>query len=164
MAEQRTPADKGAARLAAGIRLRDGIGFQARVIGNRANGLFHHLTQQDAITPRQYGALLVLHGRGALTLSELADAISVDRSTLTEMARRMERDGLITRQGNGRDRRSAVVALSPAGEAAVLRLTPGAARVQDVLLARLTVAERRQLMQWLKLIADDWRGGPEKET
>lgn len=123
------------------------------MVSARANQLFHELTQQDAITPRQYGVLLTLHQRGALTLTELAGAISVDRSTLTEMARRLQRDGLITRAGNGHDRRSAVVALSPAGTEAVLRLTPGAALVQDALLGHLASEERRQLMRWIKLVA-----------
>ena len=140
-------------RLADSLRLCDGLGFQARVISARANQLFQDLTGQAAITPGQYAALLTLHQKGALTLTELAAAIRVDRSTLTEMVRRLVRAGLITRTGNGADRRSAVVALSPDGQEAVLRLTPGAAEVQNVLLATLGPAERRQLMGWIKAIA-----------
>ncbi len=146
-------------RLADMLRLRDGLGFQVRVVTTRANQLFEELTGQNAITARQYGALLTLHQRGSMTLTELADAISVDRSTLTEMVRRLQRAGLITRAGNGQDRRSAVVALSPEGEAAVAQLTPGAAKVQDLLLAPLGPAERRQLMLWIKMIA----AGPSTE-
>ncbi len=153
MAGRETPKRKDAARLADVLRLADGLGFQARVVSARANQLFHDLTGQDAITPRQYGALLVLHQRGPLTLTELAGAIRVDRSTLTEMARRLERDRLVTRTGNGQDRRSVTLALSPEGAAAVVRLSPGAARVQEALLAPLDVAERRQLLRWIKLIA-----------
>ena len=141
------------ARLANALRLRDGLGFQARVISARANQLFLDLTGQAAITPGQYAALLTLHQDGALTLTELASAISVDRSTLTAMVRRLERAMLIVRVGNGADRRSAVVSLSPEGQAAVQRLTPGAAKVQEVLLAALGQAERRQLMSWIRAIA-----------
>lgn len=144
-------------RLADTLRLRDGLGFQARVISSRANQLFQDLTGQAAITPGQYAALLTLHQKGALTLTELAFAIRVDRSTLTEMVRRLVRAGLVTRAGNGADRRSAFAALSPDGTAAVLRLTPGAAKVQDVLLAQLGQADRRQLLGWIKAIAaNDW--------
>ena len=158
VASHRTTGDDDAARLANGVRLCDGLGFQARVVSARANGLFHELTGQDDITPRQFGALLTLHQHGPMTLTELAQAISVDRSTLTEMVRRLQRDRLITRAGNGRDRRSAVVALSPEGAAAVLRLTPGAVRVQEVLLARLAPDERRQLLRWVKMIASAGEG------
>ena len=146
------------ARHADALRLRDGLGFQARVISARANQLFQDLTGQATITPGQYAALLTLHQKGPLTLTELASAISVDRSTLTEMVRRLVRAALIVRTGNGADRRSAVVSLSPEGQAAVLRLTPGVAKVQDVLLATLGQAERRQLMRWIKAIATDNQG------
>ena len=145
-------------RLADTLRLCDGVGFQARIISARANQLFHDLTGQAAITPGQYAALLTLHQKGAMTLTELAVAIRVDRSTLTEMVRRLVRAGLITRAGNGADRRSAVVTLSLEGQAAVLRLTPGAAKVQDVLLATLGQAERRQLLEWIKAITADEGG------
>ncbi len=144
---------RGAVRLAAALKLHGGVGFQARVVSARANQLFEDLTRQTAITARQYGALLTLHQKGPMNLTELAAEICVDRSTLTEMVRRLVREGLITRAGNGDDRRSVLVALTAAGEAAVMRLTPGAAQVQDVLLAPLTSAERRQLLRWIKLIA-----------
>lgn len=141
-------------RLARALRLRDGLGFLARVVTARANQLFEDLTGQDKITARQYGVLLTLHQRDRLTLTELAAHISVDRSTLTEMVRRLVRDGLVVRSDNGNDRRSAMVTLSSQGEAAVARLTPGAAKVQSVLMARLDLTERRQLLRWMKLMAE----------
>ncbi len=151
--------DKGGdIRRAALLKLHDGVGFQARVVSARANQLFEDLTRQTAITARQYGALLTLHQKSAMTLTELAAEIFVDRSTLTEMVRRLVREGLVSRNGNGEDRRSVVVALTAEGEAAVIRLTPGAAQVQDVLLAPLTQAERRQLLRWMKLIAAEEGG------
>jgi len=150
--------DPASRRLARALRLRDGLGFLARVVAARANQAFEEQTGQSAITARQYGALLTLHQRGELTLTELAARISVDRSTLTEMVRRMVRDGLVARADNGRDRRSAVVALTRAGEAAVAQLTPGAARVQEVLMARLSAPERRQMLRWMKLIAEGGNG------
>ena len=147
--------DRAKERTARTLQLRDGLGFLARVVSARANQVFERLTDQDEITPRQFGALLTLHQRGPLTLSELAAQISVDRSTLTEMVRRMVRDGLVTRAGHGQDRRSAVVSLTPEGDAALARLTPGAAGVQDALLGRLSPADRRQLLKWMKLIAEE---------
>ena len=89
----RVDADDTKARIARALQLRDGMGFLARVVSARANLLFHDLTAQDKMTPRQFGALLTLHQHGRLTLTVLAQHISVDRSTLTEMVRRMVRDG-----------------------------------------------------------------------
>lgn len=141
-------------RLARKLRLRDGLGFLARVVSAQANQLFEDLTRQKTITARQYGALLTLHQHGPLTLTDLAVHISVDRSTLTDMVQRMVRDGLIRKSYNDNDRRSSIVVLTADGAAAVARLTPGAAKVQDVLMAPLAPAERRQMLRWMKLIID----------
>ncbi len=140
-------------QLAATLRLVDGLAFQARVLNARASQIFETLTGQNAITPRQYGALLTLYQNGPMTLSSLAAAISVDRSTLTEMVRRLLREDQITRTENGCDRRSSLVGLTREGRESVIRLTPGAAQVQDVLLTSLSKSERRQLMHWIKAIA-----------
>ena len=75
--------------LADSINLEHGAGFLLRVASARANALFEDLTGQSEITPQQYGTLLILHQRGTLTPSELADAIHTDRSTTGEIVRRM---------------------------------------------------------------------------
>lgn len=148
LAKQRTPE-----QLAARLKLADGAGFLLRVMSARATAAYEAATGQDEITPRQFGALLTLHQQGTLTLTELATAIAVDRSTLTEMVRRMVANGLVRRRGNGEDRRSSVLSLTPKGEAAVLRLVEGAAAVQAALLAPIPPAERRQFLRNLKLAA-----------
>jgi DNA-binding MarR family transcriptional regulator len=145
-----TQADEATART---LKLGDGLGFMVRLISTRANLLYQELTGQDEITPRQFGALLTLYQHGTLTLTELASHISVDRSTLTEMVRRMVREKLIVKSDNGEDRRSAIVSLTPEGEAALLRLVPGAAELQRALLAPIPPSERRQFLRWVKLVA-----------
>jgi DNA-binding MarR family transcriptional regulator len=139
--------------LAARLRLADGAGFLVRVLGTRATALYEELTGQAEITPRQFGALLTLHQQGPLTLTQLAQEICVDRSTLGEMVRRMARNGLVRRRDNGEDRRSAVVSLNPKGETAVLRLVEGAAAVQAVLLAPIPPEQRQEFLRCLKLVA-----------
>lgn len=140
-------------QLAARLRLDDGVGFLVRVLGTRATALYEELTGQAEVTPRQFGALLTLHQRGALTLTQLAEAIRVDRSTLGEMVRRMEAHGLVRRRDNGADRRSAVISLAPKGEAAVQRLVAGAAALQSALLAPLPASERAAFQRALKRVA-----------
>jgi len=112
------------------------------------------LTAQTEITPRQFGVLLTLHQRGTLTLTELARHIRVDRSTLGEMISRMEERSLITRRGNGSDRRSAEVSLASVGRNALLRIVVGAARLQEALLAPLATEDWSHFMRCMKLIAE----------
>lgn len=139
--------------LSASLSLIDGAGFLVRVVGSRATSAYEQRTGQSDITPQQFGVLLTLHQRGTMTLTALADAVFLDRSTLGEMVRRMASRGLLDRSGNDADRRSTVVAIAPAGESALLRLVEGAAAVQDVLLEPLSPQDRRIFLRCLKRIA-----------
>ena len=139
--------------LADSINLEHGAGFLLRVASARANALFEQLTGQNEITPQQYGTLLILHQRGTLTPSELADAIHTDRSTTGEIVRRMVDRELVKLDKNGTDGRSKKVSISAAGEAALRRLAPGGVGVQDALLAEVPPKHRAAFMQYLTLIA-----------
>ncbi|MGE3993833.1 MarR family winged helix-turn-helix transcriptional regulator [Pseudorhodoplanes sp.] len=139
--------------IARKLRLSDGIGFLARVLSAKANLLFQQLTKQDDITPRQFGALLTLHQKGALTLTELARELRVDRSTLGEMMRRMTIEGLVSRSENAEDLRSYRVAITPIGRKVLLSLVSGAAQLQDALLECIPPHQRRDFYQALKAFA-----------
>lgn len=80
-------------------------------------------------------AKLLLHvGRGPLRMSQLADQLGYDRSTVTDMCDRLERDGLVVRAPDPVDRRTRVVDLTDQGRArhralvALLEPAPGAVR------------------------------------
>ena len=139
--------------LADSITLEHGAGFLLRIASARANALFEGLTGQTEITPQQYGTLLTLYQCGALTPSELADAIHADRSTVGEIVRRMVNRHLVTLSKNGEDGRSKKVSISPAGEAALHRLAQGGVGVQDALLAVVPATDRALFMRCLKLVA-----------
>jgi DNA-binding MarR family transcriptional regulator len=141
-------------QLAKKLKLRDGVGFLVRLINTRASLLYHELTEQEEVTPRQFGALLTLFQQGEMTLTDLASQISTDRATLSEMVRRMAERGLIARSGNDADRRSAKVAIAPAGERVLLALVAGAAKLQAALLAPLAPEDRRHFVRCLKAVAE----------
>ena len=140
--------------IARTLKLDRGLGFLVRLLDTRVHLLYEQLTGQNDITPRQFGALLTLHQRGTLTLTELAKHIRVDRSTLGEMINRMAERSLITKRNNGSDRRSAEVLLAPAGKKALLEIVSGAAQLQGALLAPLPPEDRAQFMRCMKLIAE----------
>jgi DNA-binding MarR family transcriptional regulator len=145
--------------LAHRLKLDKGLGFLVRLLDTRATGLYEQLTGQSDITPRQFGVLLTLHQQGTLTLTELANHIRVDRSTLGEMINRMARRALITKRNNGNDGRSAEVLLTPAGTAVLLKIVAGAARLQTALLAPLPPEDRAHFMRCVQLVAEPTRAG-----
>lgn len=55
-------------------------------------------------------------------LSDLAQALSVDKSTLTPQAQRLEREGLVARGPDPSDRRAALLRLTRVGRAVLARL------------------------------------------
>lgn len=140
-------------QLATTLKLTDGAGFLVRILSSRATATYEELTGQSEVTPQQFGVLLTLHQRGALTLTELATAVHLDRSTLGEMTRRMAARGLIERRDNGDDRRSTKVTISDTGRTALLGLIAGAAALQDRLLAPIPANERRRFLHHLKRVA-----------
>lgn len=64
----------------------------------------------------QFGILVVLKNKGALTINELAAELVLDRTTLGRNILPLQRDGLITVKPSAFDRRSKELSLSAAGE------------------------------------------------
>ena len=72
-------------------------------------------TVADDVTLPQYRALIELAARGPLRLADLADALTVDRSTATRMCDRLVRKRLVTRRRGSEDRRVVRVSLTETG-------------------------------------------------
>src|SRR5215468_3150198 len=101
-----------AAEIARNWQLEGGIGFLLRLLEARYDELYQKLTRQNDITPRQFGLLMALYQQGPLTPSVLAERISSDRNTLSEMLKRMAERKLISKKANAEDRRSIQVQIT----------------------------------------------------
>jgi len=151
-ADERTKPNS-AADMARHWQLEGGIGFLLRLLEARYDVLYQSLTRQSDITPRQFGVLIALFQRGPLTPSILADHISCDRNTLSEMLKRMAARKLISKHDNVEDRRSIQVQITSKGEAALLRVVPAAAELQKIMLAPLTKEDRAHFLKCMLAIA-----------
>src|ERR1700689_2355367 len=89
-----------AAEVARNWQLEGGIGFLLRLLEARYDVLYQNVTRQNEITPRQFGVLIALYQQGPLTPSVLAERISCDRNTLSEMLKRMAARKLISKKNN----------------------------------------------------------------
>jgi len=151
VAHKRTKAS--AADMARNWRLEGGIGFLLRLLEARYDVLYQDLTGQSDITPRQFGVLIALYQDGPLTPSALADRISSDRNTLSEMLKRMTARKLISKRSNAEDRRSIQVQITAKGEEALLGVVPAAAELQNTMLAPLSKEDRAHLLGCMLAIA-----------
>src|ERR1700742_3343428 len=142
-----------AADIAHHWQLEGGVGFLLRLLNARYDMLYQNLTRQDDITPRQFGVLMALYQEGPLTPSVLAERISSDRNTLSEMLKRMVARKLISKKDNAEDRRSIQVQITAKGEAALLKVVPAAARLQELMLAPLAKEDRAHFLKCMLAIA-----------
>jgi DNA-binding MarR family transcriptional regulator len=94
-----------------------------------------HLTrrlQESGLSGADYEVLAVLSDLDGDRMSarELCNVLGWEKSRLSHQVRRMQTDGLISREPNPGDARSTMVCLLPAGRAAIENAAPG--HVQDV--------------------------------
>jgi DNA-binding MarR family transcriptional regulator len=142
-----------AADIARHWQLEGGIGFLLRLLEARYDVLYQNLTRQNDITPRQFGVLTALYQQGPMTPSVLAERISCDRNTLSEMLKRMTARKLISKRNNPEDRRSIQVQITAKGEAALLDMMPAAAELQNLMLAPLRKEDRAHFLKCMLAIA-----------
>lgn len=95
----------------------------------RANRL---LLQEYGISLADYEVLVALSEApdGQLRVFEVADALAWEQSRVSHQLARMQRRGLITREGCATDARGAFAVLTTAGRAAIVRAAP--AHVEQV--------------------------------
>ena len=79
--------------------------------------------------------------------NELSRKLLVDKSNITSLIDRMERDGLIRRNAVPGDRRSYHISLTDAGREAIDRIDPLYMKVAADLMAGFTPAERDELIR-----------------
>ena len=77
--------------------------------------------QESGLSGSDYEVLAVLSALDGdrMPAHELCSALGWEKSRLSHQVRRMEKDGLITREPNPDDARSTLVCLLPAGRAAI---------------------------------------------
>src|SRR5437879_6109086 len=153
MAADKAKKTSSAADVARDWQLEGGVGFLLRLLEARYDGLYQSMTRQSDITPRQFGVLMALYQLGPLTPSVLAERISCDRNTLSEMLKRMVARRLVSKKSNPEDRRSIQVQITAKGEEALLDVMPAAAELQNLMLAPLRKEDRAHFLKCMLAIA-----------
>jgi DNA-binding MarR family transcriptional regulator len=98
--------------------------------------------------------LAFLAEAGTSSVGQLHDAFAHKRSTLTSYLDRLEQKGLAARQLHPDDRRSFLVALTPAGKALAARVHKRLEELEDAALARLSERDLRGFQAVLHAIQE----------
>jgi DNA-binding MarR family transcriptional regulator len=91
----------------------------------------------DGLRAPDWRILATLHSRHRLSMSELADLTSIDRTTLSRVVERMARAGWVMRLTDANDARVTRLALTASGERLFARIWPAVWRVNETAVAHL---------------------------
>lgn len=106
------------------------------------------------ITGPQFAVLLVLVTSGPTGQGALAGRAALDRSSASDVLRRLEARGWTARRPDPDDRRSRLVSLTTVGRALVDELWPAVNRVQERILEPVPAAERDRVVEVLAAVGN----------
>ncbi len=92
--------------------------FALAVASRNVIGLYRPLLEPMGLTHPQYLVMLALWEQAPLKVTELAHRLSLEPATLSPLLKRLEANGMVTRQRDPRDDRALAVSLTPKGAAA----------------------------------------------
>lgn len=106
------------------------------------------------VTQVQFAALVAIEAFPGIDQTSLAKAVALDRTTISNVVRRLQHKALIRRER--RNRRTNALYITGAGRAMVQAVSPRAAEVGRKLLAPLSPQEQSDLMALLgKLVYEN---------
>ena len=97
--------------------------WMTQVMACRDRQLAQELRGEGLRVP-EWRALASLHAKKSLSMSELSDLASIDRSTLTRTMDRMQKSGWVTRLSDSDDMRVTRLALTASGQRLFARMWP----------------------------------------
>lgn len=104
------------------------------------------------ITPMQFSILVVLSDKSGVDQTALGAFASLDKATVGEIVKRLERKGLLTRTRHAQDRRSFTVQLTEEGADLVKNMKQRIDRVHERLVEPLDNEERLVFIRMLRKI------------
>lgn len=108
----------------------------------------------------QWAVLMFLWARDGQSQGELSRRVAVEDATMVRSIDRMERDGLVRRVRDARDRRRVNVFLTDRGTALRDPLVPCAIAVNEAATQTFTEAEKRQLSDLLRRMIGSLESAP----
>lgn len=128
-------------------------GHLIRRCQQRAVDLFLAEVGESGPTPRQFSVLLNIFQNPGMSQTALVQASGIDRSTLTEILRRLIERGLISRTRLKEDQRANALTVTDEGEATIAASFDAARRAQERILDPIPPTLRAQAIEILVLLA-----------
>jgi DNA-binding MarR family transcriptional regulator len=146
------------------LSLLEGLsGFTIHILDLQIYQLFFERFAASAMTPGILSTLLAIKENPGVRHGALADALMIQRPNMTKLINGLERDGLVRRDPALEDKRSVVLNLTRAGEAAVeaglVQMTAHEAEAT----APLDANEQQLLLALLRKLSNGLRQRPRRD-
>lgn len=139
--EQRTPSSD----PADSYRLEHQVGYWLRRAYQRHMAIFAGVMSDLDLTSMQFAALVKLHELKAVSQTELGRLTGMDRATISGVVARLKRRNLVLYRPDPLDKRSRIIALTPAGDALLTEAMQRIDRVTEQTLEPIGSADRESL-------------------
>ncbi len=114
--------------------------------------MFTGLAGADSVTARQLVVLSAIDASEGASQTDIVEQTGVDRSTMTDVIKRLCRKKLATRKRAKDDKRAYRLALTEAGRNALRLARAAAQEADDELLSLLSSRERAELMRLMTVL------------
>lgn len=124
------------------------------VVFTRAEHTIHRKEYQtikeSGLTPAQFGVLEALYNKGDLRINELIEKILTTSGNITVVIKNLEKEGLIQKNADPKDKRSCIVSLTDKGKQYIEAVLPKHIdNIRDI-FSILSDEEKRLLKDILK--------------
>lgn len=120
----------------------------------RAEEAFHAGMHEGNLTPRQLAVLIVVAQGEGLSQTDIVEHTGIDRSTLADIVRRLQRKGLLQRHRSREDARAYAVKLTDEGRRMLRSAEPLAKRVDQRILDALPSKDRERFIDALASLVE----------
>lgn len=133
-------------------RMDTGLEYLLARVGKAHRYLIRQSLHDCGLHRGQPFLLMALHKQDGMTHSELAKSLEVRPPTITNMVKRLEREGLVERRRDEDDERVSRAFLTEDGKALITRIKPIPQQIEDVAFAGFSDEERQQMGQLLERV------------
>jgi DNA-binding MarR family transcriptional regulator len=106
----------------------------------------------EALTPGEFGLLVLVERNTGLSQMALARALGIDRSTLVPILNRLQARGLLVRRASPTDGRTHALALTPLGDRTLQKFTRLVKTHEKRISSGLSAAETLVLIELLEKV------------
>ena len=116
--------------------------------------LFDDVMKNEGLTPRQAQVLFAIASASGQCQAEIVNETDIDRSTLSDICRRLKKKGLITQRRTQDDQRAYSLAMTDAGKALLKRVEKSLDKLDQVMRQRISGLDHLRIVEPVREAAE----------